>query len=496
MDIEAPTVGLKRAFQAMPEPSGYHRYHLETKPAPDIVPYPSRFRVRVKKHRLAWLILKELLHYRANLPVVLSRPCVYGVFSGPVGGFAPRESLCVGCLRCTTQYPDVVQIYPNPERRRLGDSYFTFEFIDTVLYEARTGRIPVKGAGYRGRFGGEGWDGMWTDMSEIVRPTRDGIHGREFISTAVDIGFKPAFLTFDEQGQLVGPAPQGFSLPIPFLFDLPPASVCSQALCTILSEAARETQTLVILPLSAILDFSLSGAHLVPLVRRDEREQLRALPFTPLVVELAEWDETLCQEVRRLFPQVILALRWAFPPQGEGQEVVGREGSLLTPWSSALEAGVSIFHLVADYHGRGQDGRFVQELIREVHRAFVEANHRDQITLLGSGGIIAAEHVPKAIICGLDAVALDTPLLVALQARFVGECRSRETSRFQLPEPLPIEWGVQRLKNLLASWRDQMLEVLGAMGLREVRRLRGEIGRAMFQKELEREAFMGIEGWQ
>ena len=26
---------------------------------------------------------------------------------------------------------------------------------------------------------------MWTDMSEIVRPTRDGIHGREYISTSV-----------------------------------------------------------------------------------------------------------------------------------------------------------------------------------------------------------------------------------------------------------------------------------------------------------------------
>jgi hypothetical protein len=36
---------------------------------------------------------------------------------------------------------------------------------------------------------------------------------------------------------------------------------------------------------------------------------------------------------------------------------------------------------------------------------------------------------------------------------------------------------------------------MGAMGLREVRRLRGEIGRAMFQKDLEREAFAGIEGY-
>jgi hypothetical protein len=46
-----------------------------------------------------------------------------------------------------------------------------------------------------------------------------------------------------------------------------------------------------------------------------------------------------------------------------------------------------------------------------------------------------------------------------------------------------------------ASWRDQMLEILGAMGIREVRRLRGETGRAMFMKELEVETFAGVEGY-
>ncbi|MBC7250706.1 MAG: hypothetical protein H5T62_10530, partial [Anaerolineae bacterium] len=38
----------------------------------------------------------------------------------------------------------------------------------------------------------------------------------------------------------------------------------------------------------------------------------------------------------------------------------------------------------------------------------------------------------------------------------------------------------------MASWRDQLLEVLGAMGMREVRRLRGELGRTIFYEEEER----------
>jgi len=136
------------------------------------------------------------------------------------------------------------------------------------------------------------------------------------------------------------------------------------------------------------------------------------------------------------------------------------------------------------------------DLIREAHMAFVEAGTRDEITLIGSGGIIAAEHVPKAIITGLDLIALDTPLLVALQTHFDGDCADRQTSQFQMPQNLPLEWGVQRLKNLTATWRDQLLEILGAMGIREVRRLRGEMGRAMFQVDLEREAFAEIEGYE
>ena len=61
----------------------------------------------------------------------------------------------------------------------------------TTWNQADAGKIPVSGAGYRGRFHGPGFDSIWTDMSEIVRPTRDGIHGREYISTSVDIGPKP-----------------------------------------------------------------------------------------------------------------------------------------------------------------------------------------------------------------------------------------------------------------------------------------------------------------
>jgi hypothetical protein len=74
-----------------------------------------------------------------------------------------------------------------------------------------------------------------------------------------------------------------------------------------------------------------------------------------------------------------------------------------------------------------------------------------------------------------------------------GECRKAK------PCPVGIEridpgWGWQRIVNLAAAWHGQILEVLGAMGLRDFRRLRGEVGRAIFQEELEKENFAPIFG--
>jgi len=463
--------------------SAYHRYHIETTTATDVAPYPSRFSVKVGKVGLATHLLKEIVHQRLNIRLITSRPCMYGVFSGPVGGFSPRPKVCVGCLRCMTEYPEFVRVSPNPARKRLGDAYFTPSLVDAVMYETQTGKVPVKGAGYRGPFGGDGWDGMWTDMSEIVRPTRDGIHGREFISTAVDLGERPSFLTFDERGMPVGHAPRGFSLPLPMVFDLPPASLRSDLIAGILVEAARQLETLAILPIQQIIHLHAHGKHIVPLVTPGDKPLLSSLTDDFSMVELSAPDTQLHADIRRRFPEALPCLR--LPMEG------GFEAKLL----HALDDGIRVFHLVADYHGKNADGEFVLGLIRKAHQALVDVKRRDNVTLIGGGGIIAAEHVPKAIVCGVDLVSLDTPLLIALQAAMVGECVDSARSRWSVPD-IPREWGVQRLKNLLASWRDQLLEVMGAMGLREVRRLRGEMGRAMFQNDLEREAFEGIRGYE
>lgn len=457
-------------------PQTFHRYHIDTRQAPNIQFHPQRFLVKVNRWKLAKLLVKEMVHYRGNKEVILSRPCIYGVFSGPVGGFAPRDELCVGCLRCTTQYPEMVEVRHNPMRYMLGDPFFSPEMVDTVTHEAESGRLPIRGAGYRGRFGGEGWDGMWTDMSEIVRPTRDGIHGRESISTAVDIGEKLPFIKWDKKGEPTGHIPRTLSIPLPLLWDVPPVSLNGhQILNQIMEQSAHEIHSVAILPYETIMNHSLAGDWIIPLFQSFPG----SFPFEPALYEISEWDQALANALKARFPHALPIVR------------ADSETDLL----ACYDQGVRIFHLTANYHGRGKKGEFIADLIQKAHQKFVQAGYRDQVTLIGSGGIVAAEHIPKAIIMGLDVIALDTPLLVALQARFSQNSLDRMASDFQLPENITLAWGKQRLKNLAGAWRDQLLEILGAMGLREVRRLRGEVGRVMFQHDLEKEAFEGIAGY-
>ena len=127
----------------------------------------------------------------------------------------------------------------------------------------------------------------------------------------------------------------------------------------------------------------------------------------------------------------------------------------------------------------------MRQVLRDVHTTLVKQGVRDQVTLVASGGIALAEHVAKAIICGADLVAIDLPLIVALECRLCGQCSSGGECVIALEE-VDAKYAAHRIVNLIGAWHQQLIEVLGAMGIREVRRLRGETGRAMFFEDLER----------
>jgi glutamate synthase domain-containing protein 2 len=156
-------------------------------------------------------------------------------------------------------------------------------------------------------------------------------------------------------------------------------------------------------------------------------------------------------------------------------------------------AGAEVIHLAATEKARGLNEAgdlHLKDLLRRAHLKLVEHQLRDAVTLLASGGIALAEHVAKAIICGADGIIVDIPLLLALECRLCRNCQKSADNPCPIDlDNLNLKRGAQRMVNLMGAWNNQLLEILGAMGMREVRRLRGEVGRAMFKEDLDKEIF-------
>jgi ferredoxin len=450
------------------------KYHIHTAQA------ANRFQLITRSGVIAW---EEGC---LKCPSCVKKACVYKVYEKR--GIDSRQmlesldSVCKDCFRCVQGCPkQLIQKGFNPSYKALGDHYWTPEIISGLWYQAEAGRIPVSGGGYGGAFSGPGFDAMWTDMSEIVRPTRDGIHGREYISTTTDIGRKLMALEFDETGALSVTPPPVVEIPLPLLLDMLPWSPPGMGIKLAILEGAKSLGTFAIIRQS---DFTPAMKEYLPNIALYIDGQVSDIEPSVLsalrLIELPYSKEVITAQntLKKINPGLVTIIRMDLSPDS-AEEVV-----------RLTKEGAEAIHLVADEYGleKSDSPLFIKERTRDIHLHLVEAGVRDQITLISGGGIAMAEHVAKQIICGSDLLSVDIPLLIAMECRVCRRCKEGIACPVELEGVDPV-WGAGRIRNLMAGWHNQLLEILGAMGIREVKRLRGEMGRAMFFEDLEKDIF-------
>ena len=400
----------------------------------------------------------------------------------------PNTIVCRNCFRCIQECPrGALEKSLDKDFLNIGGSYWKADMFITLWKQAEDGKVPVTGAGYRGPFTGSGFDSMWTDMSEIVRPTRDGIHGREYINTSVELGRKLDHLTFDEKGKLLSKVHDTVDIPIPIIFDLPPDKL-SPNVKAALVKAAAELNTFIVLSAGDITpDRKKYIQNIIPLISHKEIEKHQGLIKNTRIVAIEYTDELLGDFAakKNKIKKVSNALTIIRIPATKSVEAIV---------SKLAKNGAEIIHIVADYRGMENNGsadlnrRLAKDIIRAVHLKLIDDRIRDEVTIIASGGIAMAEHVPKAMICGADLTSIDLPLLIALGARLYEEPEKILVFPEGL-EKIPVRTLTQRIINLMGAWHSQLLEVMGAMGIREARRLRGESGRAIFFEEIDNDTF-------
>jgi hypothetical protein len=229
---------------------------------------------------------------------------------------------------------------------------------------------------------------------------------------------------------------------------------------------------------SALADFS---EHVVPLITEETLDPGWIKGFR--MVEIPDGDNAVARKaaLKKIKPDLLVSIRM---PALAFQANVSRA-------VEHARAGFDLIHFVADERGYEpgvKSGLHAKDVIKAFHMALLQEGIRDEVTFMASGGIAMAEHVIKSMLCGANLVGVDVPLLVALECRVCRNCREGGECPVKISQT-NHKWAAQRIINLIGAWHNQLLEMMGAMGIREARRLRGEQGRVMFMEDLENDTF-------
>jgi hypothetical protein len=281
--------------------------------------------------------------------------------------------------------------------------------------------------------------------------------------------------------------PDTVEVSLPIMFDTP-AEKLSPGIKLAMVKAAAELNTFVIMPVADITsDFEKHSDNIIPRMTAAEIDSHKEIIKKARILSI-DCDAAVLNgltELKEKIKKIGNALCIIRVPAVKDVEYTVNK---------LAHDGAEIIHVVADYRGQelnspaGSGSRHLKDIIRSVHLRLVEDKLRDEVVIMASGGIALAEHVVKAMLCGADLTAIDLPLMVGLGGRIYEE----QKQILVLPEglsKLPNSVVTQRMVNLMAAWHSQILEMMGAMGIREARRLRGESGRAIFFEEIDRDTF-------
>ena len=290
--------------------------------------------------------------------------------------------------------------------------------------------------------------------------------------------------------EVVSPLSPILSIPMPLIIDRIPEKYSLPKLDAVIAETAVKTDLIAIMDSQKWPLFEKDAEKVLPHIAFYFASGAAMLPGEILKkTRLAEIEDDRdvkgrIRELKQIHPGIVVAVRVELTADGMQRAIELADGD------------VEVIHIVADMNGRqigSENPLFIKDMIRKIHKALIENGKRDDVTLIAGGGIALPEHMAKGVLCGADLVSIELPLLVGLECHLCRRCEEGSACPARIQE-ISFDYGVGRMTNLISAWHDQLIELMGAMGMRDARRLRGDVGRAMFFEQLEEEAFGRIFG--
>jgi len=437
---------------------------------------------------------------------------VYQVRGGKL--MPPRDHLCLGieCSkrpdRCIRNCPvDAISVGVSPSARALGDKRWTPDLLMSAWYMAETGRLPKSDLEYRTGGSNGGFDKLrFRFPKRLPRPDLD----KNEIDTSITLNKRdPGRLQIDVSIPVYGGGMSFGSISqITMLSRIRAFAAWGSFTCTGeggYPEALYPFDDYIITQVATglfgvreetiqrvkIVEFKYAqgakpglGGHLLgPKVTEAVARIRETVPgsslFSPFPfhsVYSVEDHKKHVDWIKAINPRALVSVKVSTPSDVDMVAV------------GSYYAGAHILHLDGSYGGTGAAPDVakkniampIEYAIPKVHDFLVNEGVRDQITLIASGGIRTAYDMAKAIALGADGVVTGTPDLVALECVRCHNCESGRgcargiaTTDLELVGLMDLEWGTQRIINMLHCWREQLRELLFRFGMRSVRDLVG-----------------------
>ena len=430
------------------------------------------------------------------------------------------ESRCVNCQRCVSLCPTRALKIVKSDCRLRENANWDDGTIREVYKQAGSGGVLLSSMGNPKPLPVY-WDKILINASQVTNPSIDPL--REPMETRVFLGKKPRTIGRNDDGTLSCEMTPQLELSMPIMFSAMSYGSVSYNAHASLARAAAELgilyntgegglhedfyaygpNTIVqvasgrfgvhrdYLEAGAAVEIKMGqgakpgiGGHLPGTKVGEDISRTRMIPEGSDAISPAPHHDIYSIEDLR---QLVYSIKEATDHAKPVIVKVAAVHNIAAIASGIARSGADIIAIDGFRGGTGAAPTRIRDSVGipiELALASVDQRLRDEgirgdVSLVVGGSIRSSADVVKAIALGADACYIATAALLALGCHLCRTCHTGNcnwgiaTQRPELVKRLNPEIGYQRLVNLMNSWKREIKELMGGMGINSIEALRG-----------------------